>query len=230
MCCFSSIRFLFTRLDSQTNGNKATIHKQNHVSCLELRAFNRLGSRSIIVTIVIDAVLANLLVVLLKGSEIFTGFAELSFLHTFADIPVDEGPLSIHEIEFVVDAGEDFGNSGGVGQHAAGTLNLGKIAARHSRGGFVVDTALETSGAPIDELNAAVGLDLGNGRADVLGNDYKISKQVLATDMHFVMEGIEITISAVHHANGHVLAMARIALSHHGVGFEYSALQGRVES
>merc|ERR1712139_758390 len=48
-----------------------------------------------------------LLVVLLESSEVLTGFGELTLLHTLTDVPVDEGTLGVHEVELVVDAGED---------------------------------------------------------------------------------------------------------------------------
>jgi len=165
---------------------------------LELRALDRVGGGGVVVTIVINTVLTDFLVVLFKGSEIFASLAELTLLHTFADIPVDEGPLGIHEVELVINAGEDFSDSGGVRQHAAGTLDLGKIASGNSSGRLVVNSALEASGAPVNELNAAVGLDFSDGGADVLGDN----------------------ISAVHHANCHVLSVTGIALGHHSIGLE----------
>ena len=38
-------------------------------------------------------------------------------------------------------------------------------------GGLIADTELETSGAPVDELDGALGLDDGDGSVDVLGDD-----------------------------------------------------------
>ena len=35
-------------------------------------------------------------VILLKGSQIFSGFGELTFLHTLTDVPMDEGSLGVH--------------------------------------------------------------------------------------------------------------------------------------
>jgi len=40
------------------------------------------------------------------------------------DLPVDEGTLGVHEVELVVQAREDLGHSGGVGDHAHGALHL----------------------------------------------------------------------------------------------------------
>ena len=53
-------------------------------------------------------------------------------------------------------------------------------------------THLETSWAPVDELDGPLGLDGGNGGVDVLGDN----------------------ITSVQHAAGHVLAVAGIALDH----------------
>ena len=111
---------------------------------------------------------------------------------------MDEGALGVHEIELVVDAGEDFGDGGGVGDHADGALDLGEVAAGDDGGGLVVDTALEAGGAPVDELDGALGLDGGDGGVDVLGDD----------------------VTAEHEAAGHVLAVAGVALGEHGGGLE----------
>merc|ERR1711865_1234776 len=99
---------------------------------------------------------------------------------------MDEGTLGVHEIELVVNTGEHLGNGGGVGDHAHGTLHLGEVTAGDNGGGLVVDSALEASGAPVDELDGALGLDGGNGSVDVLGDD----------------------VTTVHKAAGHVLAVA----------------------
>merc|ERR1712166_632951 len=50
---------------------------------------------------------SDLLVIFLEGGEIFSGFRELSFFHTLTNVPMDEGSLGVHEIEFVIDSGED---------------------------------------------------------------------------------------------------------------------------
>ena len=72
---------------------------------------------------------------------------------------MNEGTLGVHQIELVIDAGEDLSNRGGVGDHAAGAHNLGQVAAGDNSGGLVVDTALESSGRPVDELDGSLGLD-----------------------------------------------------------------------
>jgi hypothetical protein len=58
---------------------------------------------------------------------------------------------------------------------------------------LVVDTALETSWAPIDELDGSLGLDGGNGRVYILGDN----------------------VTSVHQAASHVLSVTGIALGHH---------------
>merc|ERR1719384_873189 len=141
---------------------------------------------------------ANLFVVLLKGGEILTSLRELSLFHTLTDVPVDEGALGIHHVELMVDAREHLSDGGGVGDHADGALDLGKVAAGNNGGGLVVDADLESGGAPVDELDRALRLDRGDGRVNILGDH----------------------VSAVHKAAGHVLAMSRVALRHHRRGLE----------
>ena len=70
----------------------------------------------------------------------------------------------------------------------------GKITAGDNGRGLVVDTALEASRAPVDELDGSLGLDGGNGGVDVLGDD----------------------ITSVHEAASHVLSVSWVTLGHHG--------------
>merc|ERR1719164_21007 len=142
---------------------------------------------------------ADLLVVLLEGGKVLTGLGELPLLHTLTDVPVDEGTLGVHEVELVVDAGEDLSDGGGVGDHADGALHTGEVTTGDDGGGLVVDTALEAGGAPVDELDGALGLDGGDGGVDVLGDD----------------------VTTVHEAARHVLAVAGVALDHHHGGLEH---------
>ena len=141
---------------------------------------------------------ADLFVILLEGSQILTSLGEFTFFHTFTDVPVNEGTLGVHKIELVVDAGEDLSDGGGVGDHAAGAHDLGQITTGNNGGGLVVDTTLETGGGPVDKLDGALGLDGSDGGVDVLGDN----------------------VTTVHHAAGHVLAVAGIALNHHASGLE----------
>jgi hypothetical protein len=143
---------------------------------------------------------ADLFVVLLEGSHVFTSLRELTLLHTLTNVPVNEGTLGVHEIELVVLAGKHLRDGGGVGDHADGALHLGKITTGNNGRRLVVDTALEAGGAPVNELDGALGLDGGNGSVDILGND----------------------ITTEHEAGSHVLAVAGVALNHHGSGLEHS--------
>merc|ERR1711988_1843557 len=150
-------------------------------------------------TLAIGGLGANLLVVLLEGGKVLTGLGELTFLHTFTDVPVHEGTLGVHEVELVVNTGQSLSHSGRVGNHGASAHDLGEIATRHHGGWLVVDAALETSGTPIHELDGALGLDGGNSGIHVLGYD----------------------ITTVHQAHGHVFAVAGITLGEHRSGLEH---------
>merc|ERR1712007_242502 len=61
----------------------------------------------------------HLFVVFLKRCKIFASFGELTLLHTLTNIPVNKGTLGVHQVELVVDAGEDFSNGSGVTDHTA---------------------------------------------------------------------------------------------------------------
>ena len=111
---------------------------------------------------------------------------------------MDEGSLGVHQVEFVVESGEDFGNGGGVGDHAAGSHDFSEVTSGDDCGGLIVDSDLESSGAPVDELDGSLGLDGGNSGVDVLGDD----------------------VTSVHEAASHVLTVAGVALGHHGCGLE----------
>merc|ERR1712070_482808 len=106
---------------------------------------------------------------------------------------MDEGSLGVHEIEFVIDSGEDLSDGSGVGDHADGSHDLGEITTWNNGWWLIVDTALETGWAPVDELNGSLGLDGGDGGVDILWND----------------------ITSVHEAAGHVFTVSWVALGHH---------------
>merc|ERR1711894_868967 len=150
---------------------------------------------SLLLSFSLDGVNSDLLVILLQGSEILTGLGELSLLHTLSYIPVDEGTLGVHQIELVIKTSPGLGDGGGVTQHADGTLYLGQVTAGNNGGWLVVDSDLESSWAPVDELDGPLGLDGGDGGVDILGDD----------------------IYSVQHTAGHVFAVTGIAF-HHLVG------------
>merc|ERR1712004_172893 len=131
---------------------------------------------------------ADLLVILLESSKILPGLRELTLLHSLTNVPVDEGPLGVHEVELVVEPGPGLSDGSGVREHAHGPLHLGKVASWHNSGGLVVDAHLETSGTPVNKLDAPLGLDGGNGSVHVLGHH----------------------VTSVEEATGHVLAVTRI--------------------
>ena len=134
----------------------------------------------------------NLLVILLESGKILTGLTELTFLHTFTNVPVNKGTLGVHQIELVVKTREDLSDGGRVGDHADGTLDLGKVSSWDDGGWLVVNTTLETGWAPVDELDGTLGLDGSNGGVDVLGDD----------------------ITTVHEACRHVLSVTWVTLGH----------------
>lgn len=140
----------------------------------------------------------DLFVILFEGSKIFSGLREFSFFHTFSDVPMNEGSLGVHEIELVIDSGEDLSDGSGVGDHADGSHDLGEITTGNNGRRLIVDTALEASGAPVDELDGSLGLDGGDGSVDILGDD----------------------ITSVHEAASHVLSVSGVALGHHAGGLE----------
>merc|ERR1711981_1095279 len=152
----------------------------------------------IVLTLTLGGLNSDLLVVLLEGGKILSGLGELTFLHTFTDVPMDEGSLGVHKIELMIDPGEHLSDGGGVGDHAHGSHDLGEVTSGNDSGRLVVNTALETSGAPVDELDGSLGLDGGNGGVDVLGDN----------------------VTSVHHTAGHVPSVSGVALGHHGGGLE----------
>jgi len=111
---------------------------------------------------------------------------------------VDESSLSLHKVEFVVDAGEDFCDSSGVGDHADCAHDLGEVTSRDYGRRLLIDAALEAGRAPVDELDGSLGLDGCNSSVDILRND----------------------VASLHQAACHVFAVTRVALSHHGCRLE----------
>jgi hypothetical protein len=119
----------------------------------------------------ISRVGADLLVVLLEGGEILTSFREFTFLHTLTDVPVDKGTLRIKEIELVVQSAPGGRDGGGVGKHAHASGDFGEVTSGDVRGGLIADAELETSRAPVDELDGALCLDDSYSGVDVLGDN-----------------------------------------------------------
>ncbi|KAL0624664.1 Zinc finger protein [Plecturocebus cupreus] len=74
------------------------------------------------------------------------GLGELPFLHAFPHVPVHKGPLGIHEIELMVQAGPGLRDGRGVAQHAHSPLHLGQVSPRDHRGRLVVNANLPEKG------------------------------------------------------------------------------------
>jgi len=111
---------------------------------------------------------------------------------------MDEGSLGIHEIELVINSGEDFSDGSRVRDHAACSHNLGKITTWNDSWWLIVDTTLETSWAPVNELNGSLGLDGGDSGVDILWDD----------------------ITSVHETTSHIFSVSGVAFSHHSSGLE----------
>ena len=90
------------------------------------------------------------------------------------------------------ECGPGLGDGGGVGKHADGAVDLGEVSVWNHLWWLVADTDLETSWAPVDELDGALSLEGGNSSVGVLWND----------------------ITTVQQAGGHVLSVAWVALNH----------------
>jgi hypothetical protein len=77
-------------------------------------------------------------------------------------------------------------------------LDLSEVTSWNNSWWLIIDTNLEPSWAPIDELDGTLGLDDSDGGVNVLWND----------------------VTTIHHAAGHVLTFAWVALDHHVCWFE----------
>jgi hypothetical protein len=148
--------------------------------------------------LVAEAIGGNLLVIALKSSEILTSLGELALLHTLTDVPVDEGTLGVHEVELVRQGGPGLTNGSGVGQHADGAVDGCEVTVGDVLRWLVADTNLESGRAPVNELDGALGLEVGNGSVGVLGDN----------------------VTTVQQAGSHVLSVTGVALDHLVVGLE----------
>ena len=62
----------------------------------------------------------------------------------------------------MIESGKDFSNGSRVGDHAHGSHDLGEITPGYNCRGLIVDSNLESGGAPIYELDGSLGLDGSN--------------------------------------------------------------------
>merc|ERR1711926_2303 len=61
---------------------------------------------------------------LAKGRHVLPGFRELPLLHALSDVPVDKGPLGVHQVELVIEASPCFRYRSCVAEHADSPLHL----------------------------------------------------------------------------------------------------------
>ena len=54
---------------------------------------------------IVIVVHGQLLVILLQGREVVPGLGKLPLLHALTHVPVDEGPLVVHQVELDVEPG-----------------------------------------------------------------------------------------------------------------------------
>jgi hypothetical protein len=55
-----------------------------------------------LLSVTLSGLNTDLLVVLLEGSKILSGFGELTLLHILSNVPVDKGLLGVHQVELVI--------------------------------------------------------------------------------------------------------------------------------
>merc|ERR1719291_674315 len=144
-------------------------------------------------TLTLSSLDAHLFVVFLQCSKILTSFRKFAFLHSFANIPMHECPLGVHEVEFVVNAREHLGDCSGVADHAASPHYLCQVTSWHHSWRLIIDTTLEACRTPIDELDRALCLNRSNRCVDILGNN----------------------VTAIHHATRHIFPMSWVAFDEH---------------
>jgi len=82
-----------------------------------------------------------------------------------------ERALGVHEVELVVETRPCLGDSRSVGQHADRTVDRCEFSSGNVRRLLVVDSELESSRAPINEVKGGTGLESGNRRGAVTGDD-----------------------------------------------------------
>src|SRR5690606_871619 len=127
-----------------------------------------------------------------QGGQILSSLSKFTFLHTLTNVPMDESSLCVHKVELVVQSDPGLGDSRSVGQHGNGSINLSQLGSWDSRWLLVVDSELEASWAPFDQVEVGFGLEGRNSSSAVAGHD----------------------VSAVEKGDSHVLSVARVADNH----------------
>src|SRR5256885_12540064 len=90
----------------------------------------------------ISGVESDFFVVLLKSCQVFSSLGELSFFHTFSNVPVDESSFGVHQVKLVIKSSPGFSDCGGVREHADCSLNLSQISSGNDSWRLVVDSNL----------------------------------------------------------------------------------------
>jgi len=98
----------------------------------------------------------------------------------------------------MIDSGEYFSNSGRVRDHAYSSHNFSEITTWDNSWRLIIDTAFETSWAPVDELDSSFGFDSSNRSVYIFWYN----------------------ITSVHHTTGHIFTVSWITFSHHRGRFE----------
>lgn len=99
-------------------------------------------SQVLVFIIRIGVHLTQLLIILFQTGQVLSGLCKLPLLHAFANVPVDERALGVHEVELVVQAGPGLSNGSGVAHHTHGPLDLAQIPAGDGGWRFVIDADL----------------------------------------------------------------------------------------
>ena len=113
---------------------------------------------------------------------------------------MDERPLGIHEIKFVVEPSPSFGDGRRVADHAYCSRDFGNVRPGNGRRWLIIDSHFKSSGAPVHKLYGSLRFNGCNGGVDVLGDN----------------------ITTVQHTAGHVFTVSWIALDHLVGWFETS--------
>merc|ERR1712025_1207179 len=99
----------------------------------------------------------NIQIVFLQESKVFPCFRELSFLHTFTNIPVHKSSLGIHQVILCVDTfSKNTTNSYIVPNHGNIFLRQGGDVSANKRSRNFVKTDLETCWTPLNEADFVV--------------------------------------------------------------------------
>lgn len=79
----------------------------SHVSRTYIRLVNSVKSvqtvpHRLLLLIITSGTFLHLLIIQLQGGDVLSSLAELALLHPLTHVPVNEGPLGVHEVKFVV--------------------------------------------------------------------------------------------------------------------------------